>query len=80
MNDRMLHMTVRPSAQTTRRKPDAADGSWRLDIAAPPEDSKANRELLRFLSEELKVPKSHIEIVSGLTGRKKVVRVQERLA
>ena len=75
-----LTVTVRPSAQKTKRKPDSEDGSWRIDLQAPPEDNKANLELIRFLSKELGVPKSRIEILSGLTGRRKVVRVQKRIS
>lgn len=72
-----LTITVRPSAQKTCRKPDSDDGSWRIDLQAPPEDNKANLELIRFLSKELTVPKSSIEILSGLKGRRKVVRVSK---
>lgn len=70
-----LSITVRPGAQRTRRKPDAADGTWRIDIAAPPEGGAANRELMRFMSEILDVPLSRLHIVSGLTARKKRVQI-----
>ncbi len=75
-----LTVTVRPSAQKTKRKPDSEDGSWRIDLQAPPEDNKANLELIRFLAKELDVPRVSIEILSGLTGRRKVVRVQKRIS
>jgi uncharacterized protein (TIGR00251 family) len=49
------------------------DGTYKIDIAAPPEDGKANAELVRFLARKFRVPKANIEIVSGERSRKKVV-------
>ena len=44
-------------------------------IAAAPDKGKANEELARFLSGQLDVPRSRIELVSGRTARHKVLRV-----
>jgi hypothetical protein len=54
-----------------------ADGGPALAIrlAAPPVDGAANRALLAFLSDELQVPRSKIRIVTGETGRLKLVAV-----
>lgn len=70
-----LHVKVRPSASRTRYRDTMADGTLKIDIAAPPEDGKANAELVRFLAEELGVGKGDVEIVAGGTGKKKVIRV-----
>ena len=67
---------VRPHAKNTAIKSVMSDGSMKIDLAAPAEDGKANQELLRFLSEEFDVPITHIELLSGQTSRKKVVRIQ----
>ncbi len=48
----------------------------KIRLAAPPVDGAANAELVRFLAELLGVARSAVEIVSGETGRRKVVRVQ----
>jgi len=45
----------------------------KIALAAPPVDGKANAALRDFLAEKLDLPKSAVEIVSGLTGRKKCV-------
>ncbi len=47
----------------------------KIALAAPPVDGKANAELCEFLSDILEIPKSSVEIVSGLTGRRKCVMV-----
>ncbi len=52
-----------------------ASGVWRLRIAAPPVEGKANKALLEFLSEVLNIARSRIAIVRGETGRDKVVAV-----
>jgi uncharacterized protein (TIGR00251 family) len=44
-------------------------------LQAHPQDGKANRELLRFLSDALGIPRSNLEIKSGQTSRDKTVRV-----
>lgn len=46
-----------------------------LDLAATPVDNQANKELIRFVSQEFKIPKSNIEIVSGKTSRLKRLKI-----
>lgn len=57
--------------------------AWKLDLAAPPVDGKANEECLRFFAELVKVPRSRVAIVLGATSRTKVIEIegvsQERL-
>ncbi len=49
--------------------------AWKLDLAAPPVDGKANQECVRFFAELAAVPKSRVRIVTGATGRLKLVEV-----
>lgn len=48
----------------------------KIRVHAPPVDGKANDELLRFLSQELGVPRSHITLVRGNRSRTKVFEVE----
>ena len=50
--------------------------SWKLALAAPPVDGKANQECVRFFAELAGVPKSRVRIVSGATSRMKIVDVE----
>jgi len=52
------------------------DGVLHLRIAAPPVKGKANRELIKFLSDILGLSKGNITIEKGLTGRRKVVKIE----
>jgi uncharacterized protein (TIGR00251 family) len=51
------------------------DGSLKIRLTAPPVDGAANEALVKFLSDTLSVSKSQVEIVSGHTGRQKIVRI-----
>jgi len=49
--------------------------AWKLDLAAPPVEGKANEECVRFLAELAGVPRSHVRIISGASSRTKVVEI-----
>jgi uncharacterized protein len=48
----------------------------KIRIAAPPVDGAANTELVRFLAEQLGVPRSAVTVASGTSGRRKTVSVE----
>lgn len=68
-------LKVRPQAQTTRFRGPLGVDVFKVDLAAPPEDGKANEELIRFLAEKFGVSRSQVDILSGQTARMKVVRI-----
>jgi uncharacterized protein (TIGR00251 family) len=53
------------------------DGVWRIKIAAPPDKGKANKQLIEFLSEVLKIKKDHLTIVRGHASHNKLVAIEE---
>ncbi len=50
--------------------------AWKLDLAAPPVDGKANDECVRFFAALAGVPRSRVRIVLGATSRTKVVEIE----
>jgi uncharacterized protein (TIGR00251 family) len=50
--------------------------SWKVRVTAPPERGLANEAVLRLLSAKLQLPLSGLSVVSGLTGRDKVVELR----
>ncbi|MBF0099570.1 MAG: YggU family protein [Desulfobacterales bacterium] len=48
----------------------------KIKFTAAPVDGKANAMCIEFLSEVLNTPKRSIEIISGLTTRKKRIRIR----
>lgn len=51
------------------------DGVLKVRIAAAPVKGRANRELIEFLSQLLKVSKGSITLEKGATSRRKVIGV-----
>jgi len=51
------------------------DGLLKVMIATPPTRGKANQELLRFLSDLLRISKSNLVIEKGATSKKKTVAI-----
>ncbi len=45
----------------------------KIRIAAPPVEGKANKAVIAFFSDFLKVPKSQVSIIHGDTGRIKLI-------
>jgi uncharacterized protein len=52
-----------------------ADGALRLRVASPPIDGEANAAACRLLATELGVGRGNVRVVSGATGRRKLVEV-----
>jgi uncharacterized protein (TIGR00251 family) len=66
-----VHPRAKRSAITGR-----LGDAWKLDLAAPPVDGKANAECVRFLAELAGVPRGNVRILTGETGRMKVVEIE----
>ena len=69
-----LTVKVHPRARRTALAGRLGD-AWKLALAAPPVDGKANEECVRFFAELAHVPKSRVRIVTGAASRIKVVEV-----
>jgi uncharacterized protein len=49
--------------------------AWKLHVAAPPVDGKANAAIARFVAQVAGVPTASVRIVSGFTGTTKIVEI-----
>ncbi|MGA2195865.1 MAG: DUF167 domain-containing protein [Bryobacteraceae bacterium] len=70
-----LTVKVHPRARRTAITGRLGD-AWKLALAAPPVDGKANEECMRFFAELARVPKARVRIVTGASSRMKVVEVE----
>jgi uncharacterized protein (TIGR00251 family) len=66
-----VHPRARRSAITGR-----LGDAWKLDLAAPPVDGKANDECIRYLAELADVSRARVRIVTGASSRMKVVEIE----
>jgi uncharacterized protein len=48
---------------------------WKIRVTAPPEGGRANDAVLRLLADTLAVPRDTVRLVSGHSGRDKIVEL-----
>jgi uncharacterized protein (TIGR00251 family) len=70
-----VRLRVSPGAHRSELVGRHGDG-WKVRVTAPPEDGRANDALLDLLAKRLDLPRRSLSIVSGHTGREKVVRLE----
>ena len=56
-----------------------SSGLIKCYLISPPEDGKANKELVKGLAKMLKLPQQDIEIIVGLAHRKKTITIHASL-
>lgn len=49
--------------------------SLKVSVTAPPADGKANAAVLALLAKALHVPKSTLSVITGTTGRNKLIHI-----
>ena len=69
-----LRLRVSPGARRTELVGRHGD-SWKVRVAAPPEDGRANDALVGLLAERLELPRRDVSVVSGHAGRDKIVEL-----
>ena len=70
-----LSIRARPGAPRSKFVSTLADGSLKIDIAEAAEGGTANEALARFLAKSFGVHRSQVEVLSGKTSRRKLVRI-----
>ncbi len=74
INKNILKIIVRPNAPTTKVKEyDKERQALKVDIAAPPDKDKANKEVIKFFS---KLLKKKVSIKSGSKSREKLLEIR----
>ena len=70
-----LTLKVRASAPKTEFKTVVGE-AWKLHVAAPAVDGKANEAIVRFLAGIAGVPRANVRILSGLAATIKIIEVE----
>jgi uncharacterized protein YggU (UPF0235/DUF167 family) len=72
-----LTLKVRAGARRTEFAGRHGDGNvWKLHVASPPVDGRANEAILRFLAKFAGLSFSAVKIVSGFTSAIKIVELE----
>jgi uncharacterized protein len=74
MNVARITVKIRAGAKRTVFAGKLGD-VWKLQVAAPPVDGKANEALMKFLAKLTGRPVSAVRIVSGFTSPMKTVEI-----
>lgn len=69
-----LRIRVSPGARKTELVGRQGE-AWKVRVAAPPERGRANDAVLKLLAERLRIPAAELTLVSGRSGRDKVVEL-----
>lgn len=70
-NEKSFLIIVKTNAQKTILKTyDEEKNAYLLDVAAPPENNKANQEIIKYLS---RITRKDVKIKSGLKSKKKII-------
>jgi len=69
-----ISLTVKANAKQEKVE-EVAAGEYRVHVKAPPREGRANEAVIRALAEHFSVPKSHVVILAGQTGKRKLVRI-----
>ncbi len=67
----LIHLKIIPNSSKNEIIK-SAEGI-KIKLTAQPVDGKANKALIEYLSKELKIAKSYIEIVKGHTNKEKII-------
>ena len=71
-------ITLKISPIASKNEIIKSEEGLKVKITAQPIDGKANKALIEYLSKQLKIPKSSIEILKGETSKEKTVLIKPR--
>ena len=70
-----ISVRVKPGVKGATHLEKQEDGSYVAFLHARAHDGEANKALLELVSDEFKIPKPSIEIISGAKSRDKIIEI-----
>lgn len=71
-----LSLRVQPGARRSALLARLASGEWKVAVAAPPVEGKANEAVIELVSELLQVKRRQVTVARGASSRAKTVEVE----
>ncbi|MBT3047276.1 MAG: DUF167 family protein [Candidatus Thiodiazotropha sp.] len=75
-DDLILNLRIQPKASRDAFLGPYGENAYKVAIATPPVDGKANARLLKFIAKAFGLPLSQVELVSGKSSRSKRLRLK----
>ena len=70
-----LKVKVTPRSPRTEMAGEMSDGTLKIRIAAAPDKGAANEELCGFLARHYGIPREQVQVISGQTATRKLVKL-----
>ncbi|MBO6076253.1 MULTISPECIES: DUF167 domain-containing protein [Fibrobacter] len=71
-----MRINIKVHARSKRESvTELPDGSYKVEVKAPPVDGAANEAICELLAEHFHVHKRDVSVVSGATNNKKIVEI-----
>ena len=71
-----MRITVKVHPRARRTRLSGGPEEYKLEVTAPPVDSKANDAVVEFFARGLRLPRSNVRIVAGERSRRKVIEIE----
>jgi len=71
----IFDVLVQPRASRAKIGP-VHDGRLKIAVTAPPVDGEANAAVVEVLAKALGVPRRQVEVIAGMSSRRKTVRIE----
>lgn len=71
-----MKLKVRVMPNSVREEIVKDGDEYVVRVKVPPQEGKANEEVIRLVAAHFRVPKSTVRIASGLTGRHKILEIK----
>ena len=68
-----IRVTPKASSNRIRIEQHPTGPCVRVDVTVAPEDGKANKQVIKLLAKEMRMPKSALTIKHGFTNRDKII-------
>ncbi|MCU7848859.1 MAG: DUF167 family protein [Candidatus Thiodiazotropha sp. (ex Lucinoma kastoroae)] len=74
--DLILNLRIQPKSSRDSFVGPYGENEYKITLTAPPIDGKANAHLMKFIAKAFHLPRSKIQLISGVTSRSKCLRLK----
>ena len=71
-----LSLRVQPGARRTALLGRLSNGDWKVAVAAPPIDGRANEAVVELMSELLGLKRRQVAVARGTSSRDKLIEIE----